>query len=52
MTPEQTAARILAEATANVQAGRGTRWDEGEEQAIAAAADKALTDRLFEEAGL
>lgn len=49
---EATAARIAAEARANVAAGRGARWDEGEEARIAAAADKAETDRLFAEAGL
>lgn len=51
MTPEQTAARILAAARASVEAG-GPRWDEGREEAIAKAADKAETDRLFAEAGL
>lgn len=50
---EATAARIAAEACANVAAGRtSSHWDEGAEQRIAQAADKAMTDRLFREVGL
>lgn len=46
---EATAARIAAD----IAAGRtSSTWDEGSEQRLAQAADKALTERLFAEAGL
>jgi murein endopeptidase len=47
---EQTARAILADIAAGRVVARA--WDEGREQRIAQAADRAEVDRLFAEAGM